>query len=106
MVNEKIYQKLVRDHIPSIIQASGRQCRVHQAGDREYVQRLQEKVLEEWAEFLENPCPEEAADLYEVLSALFSFHGFDPEDIETLRQAKQKKNGGFARRLVLESTWD
>ena len=66
--------KLVRDKIPQIIEESGRSCEYHVASHDEYKTRLYEKMREELDEFIEAPCEEEAADMYEVLQAPRDIH--------------------------------
>ena len=65
----KIYDKLVRDKIPEIIKADGRECEVEliSAGKRYIL--LEEKLKEEVNKFLEDK--EELADVMEVLRQVY-----------------------------------
>ena len=45
------YNKLVRDRIPEIIEASGKRCVYSTLSDEEYLARLDEKLNEELAEY-------------------------------------------------------
>ncbi|WP_222721500.1 nucleoside triphosphate pyrophosphohydrolase [Actinomadura sp. HBU206391] len=100
-------EKLVRDRIPEIIEASGRSPRVRVAGDDEYAALLRAKMYEEAGEYAAGATgpaesdPEELADLLEVVHALARTHGLDPAALEELRAAKSAERGGFTRRLVL-----
>lgn len=47
----KIYNKLVRDKIPEIIEKSGKTCEVEILEDDKYIEKLDEKLSEELAEY-------------------------------------------------------
>tara|TARA_R100001594_G_scaffold114598_1_gene149405 strand:+ start:102 stop:410 length:309 start_codon:yes stop_codon:yes gene_type:complete len=95
--------KLVRDFIPQIIQENPeRTCDYYIAGDDEYEMRLFAKMKEELQEFIDNPCYEEAADMYEVLCALCKLHGLDIDGVESAAMDKREARGAFFNRIVLE----
>ncbi|HHP7244920.1 MAG TPA: nucleotide pyrophosphohydrolase [Elainellaceae cyanobacterium] len=74
------YQKLVRDRIPDIIRASGKECEIEIMADHEYQQALREKVLEEAQEVADaspDDLMKELADLYEVIDALIIAYQLD-----------------------------
>ena len=58
--------KLVRDRIPQIMIENQKNPVTHTADDREYWERLKDKLKEEVNEFLENGNREELADILEV----------------------------------------
>lgn len=100
-----VYNKLVRDLIPEIIEQSGKQCTLHTLDDAEYLSALHTKLGEELAEYLateEEHALEELADLLEVLRATTIARGFTLEQLEKVRAAKAEKRGGFAKKLLLE----
>ena len=96
--------KLVRDRIPEIIEADGRKTVTHIADDDEYFARLKDKLVEEVDEFLENPIEKELADILEVVYAIRDFKKIDASHLEKVRLEKNEKNGGFAKRIVLDKT--
>tara|TARA_Y100000034_G_scaffold136332_1_gene212249 strand:+ start:2819 stop:3130 length:312 start_codon:yes stop_codon:yes gene_type:complete len=96
------YNKLVRDKIPTIIRKSGKKFSMHTAVDKEYQQKLWEKLKEEVEEFKFVPCEEEMADILEVLEAITVFYELDPYDVETARQIKAGSRGSFKDRIILE----
>tara|TARA_R100000152_G_C6748865_1_gene172495 strand:- start:333 stop:632 length:300 start_codon:yes stop_codon:yes gene_type:complete len=98
--------KLVRDKIPAIIIEDGRKPIYHIADIDEYKRELYKKVLEELNEFREEPCLEEAADLLEVIYALFEVHKFELLDIAETGLIKNDLVGGFARGVILERVDD
>ena len=100
----KKYDKLVRDRIPEIIESDGHLCYYHVADDKEFKVKLHEKLQEEIAEFLENPCAEEMADILEVLDAVRMFYDIDLDHIKNNKTAKKLTNGKFNERYILEST--
>ena len=50
----KEYNKLVRDKIPEIIRADGKECEVRVAEGKEKYELLEKKLMEEVNEFLED----------------------------------------------------
>ncbi|MBP3454435.1 MAG: nucleoside triphosphate pyrophosphohydrolase [Clostridia bacterium] len=100
-----IHNKLVRDRIPEIIEASDRKCEWEVLSDEEYLARLDEKLQEELAEYLADKSLEELADLLEVLMAVAEARGSMAE-VEAIRVAKKAKRGGFEKRILLKSTDD
>ena len=54
----KVYNKLVRDKIPEIIEADGKSCKTKILSDEEYLKMIDAKLDEELAEiWLAPPCP-------------------------------------------------
>ena len=100
---EKIYNKLVRDRIPEIIERDGKRCITETLSEREYIAALDKKIGEELAEYLSEPCLEELADLTEVIYAATIARGFTLEELEKVRNSKAEKRGGFEKRIFLRS---
>jgi len=93
------YDKLVRDLIPEIIEASGRQCVCATLSDEEYLAKLDEKLNEELAEYQESKSMEELADLLEVIRAVAVARGSSIEEVEAIRREKAAKRGRFEKKL-------
>jgi len=93
--------KLVRDKIPTIIVENDQMPEFYVADKLEYERRLLDKMIEELEEFREKPCIEEAADMYEVLSAICDHWGWPMQRMQDLAQRKRKGRGGFLRRFIL-----
>ena len=55
----KVYNKLVRDKIPEIIESSGKTCTVETLTDEKYIAMLDAKLTEELAEYQESKSLEE-----------------------------------------------
>nr|WP_073967471.1 nucleoside triphosphate pyrophosphohydrolase [Streptomyces sp. CB02460] len=99
--------KLVRDRIPEIVRAEGREPITYVASPVEYRSRLRYKLTEEVAEFLaadDASAPGELADILEVARALAANLGIDPAALEELRKEKHRERGGFARRIIWTGT--
>lgn len=96
------YHKLVRDKIPELIEAEGRTCVTAVLTPEEYILALDAKLEEELSEYLEEPCLEELADLMEVIRAAAAARGYTLEELERVRLEKQKKRGGFEKRIYLK----
>ena len=103
MAEKIIYNKLVRDKIPEIIEASGKTCETEILSDEEYLQMLDKKLDEELAEYHQEQNIEELADLLEVLYATVKAKGYSIEDLEQVRIEKQKARGGFDKKILLKS---
>lgn len=95
------YQKLVRDKIPQIIAQSGGRCRVEVLDEQAYLAKLEEKLGEELAEYLQSKELEELADLWEVMDALVTAKGHTWQELTAIREEKRQKRGGFQDRLLL-----
>lgn len=98
-----VYNKLVRDKIPQIIESGGSSCATEILPEDAYAQKLEEKLQEEMAEYLQSKEPEELADLLEVLQALVKARGLSWEELEEIRARKREKRGGFDKRILLKT---
>ncbi|GLI09652.1 phosphoribosyl-ATP pyrophosphohydrolase [Paenibacillus tyrfis] len=99
-----VYNKLVRDKIPRIIEASGKQAEIRFLDDAEYIKMLNTKLQEELDEFIKAEEAEkitELADLVEVVCAILEYKGISNEEFERIRQEKKEKRGGFGDRILL-----
>ncbi|MFD0482355.1 nucleoside triphosphate pyrophosphohydrolase [Kineococcus sp. GCM10028916] len=98
--------KLVRDRIPDIIRAEGREPETRILADDEYVAALLAKVVEEAGELHDATTAEdrlaEAADVYEVLLAVAELCGASIEDVVRQADAKRQQRGGFGGGVWLE----
>lgn len=98
-----VCNKLIRDKIPEIIEASGKTCETEILSDEEYLQMLDKKLDEELAEYHQEQNIEELADLLEVLYATAKARGYSIEQLERVRIEKQKVRGGFDKKILLKS---
>ncbi len=102
----KTYNKLVRDRIPEIIEASGNTCTTEILSREEYLRMLDAKLDEELAEYHKDQNIEELADLLEVIRAVAAVRGYTPEDLEQRRAEKAAARGGFEKRILLKKVYE
>ena len=98
----KVYQKLVRDRIPEIIEADGKTCVIETLSDSRYLEMLDAKLAEELAEYQESKSLEELADLLEVMRAVVQARGWTWGQLEQVRQEKAMQRGGFEKKILLK----
>lgn len=94
--------KLVRDRIPEIMQASGKKAITHIATEEEYEKRLRNKLKEEATEFYVSGREEELADVLEVVYALCELKKIPVAKLEQTRRKKAEERGSFSKRIVLD----
>ena len=104
----KQYNKLVRDKIPAIIEKNGAVAVTRILSDEEYKDYLEKKLSEEISELSESRTDaerlEELADVYEVLSALATAHGYTMQTVEAKAREKAEARGGFEDKILLVQT--
>ena len=97
------YNKLVRDKIPENIDSEpGRKSKYRILDNKEYLNELNKKVIEEANEFIEENSIEELGDLMEVIIALMKLKGYKMEDVYKVMKEKADKKGAFNNRIYLE----
>ena len=98
------YNKLVRDNIPDIIVSKGDHATTHIANDKEYWEKLKEKLVEEVEEFAKDESIAEIADILEVITAIIAYKRFDPVELSEIKRKKKEERGGFEKRIILEES--
>jgi predicted house-cleaning noncanonical NTP pyrophosphatase (MazG superfamily) len=101
-----VYDKLVRDNIPRILEQEKVTHSYRVANKDEYPAYLKKKLQEEVDEFLESPCIEELADIAEVLEHLALVVGGNPGQVGVAMRYKSYKRGKFLKGYILESVSD
>ncbi|MBT2582819.1 nucleoside triphosphate pyrophosphohydrolase [Planococcus sp. ISL-109] len=100
-----IYNKLVRDKIPQVIENQGLQFETRILSEEEYQTEVTKKLTEELREFEETNNPkdavEELADILELIHAAAELNGASFEQVEEVRVKKAEKRGGFKERIFL-----
>ena len=98
-----LYNKLVRDRIPAIIESQG-ECPCYRILNRqEFSGLLEEKLDEEVSEFHRDHNLEELADILEVVYALAEDLGHSREELMEACRIKRENRGGFRERVFLIS---
>jgi len=100
-----VYNKLVRDRIPEIIENDGKKCSTKILDEESYLSELRKKVHEELQEYEEASSDieavEELADILELIHALAKTHNATIEEVERIRAEKAVKRGGFNDKIFL-----
>jgi predicted house-cleaning noncanonical NTP pyrophosphatase (MazG superfamily) len=107
--SEAIYEKLVRDRIPEIIEADGVRAETRELGQEEIIDLLKQKTVEEARELVEakeiEDVKKEIADLEEVLKSLKERLGVSEAEIEEIRQKRAEGRGRFEKGIFLIRTY-
>jgi predicted house-cleaning noncanonical NTP pyrophosphatase (MazG superfamily) len=105
-----VYNKLVRDKIPQIIEQAGKTFTTRILEDDEYLEELRKKAFEELEEYMNasdnETALEELADVLEIIHALAECHGATIERVEQIRAEKAEKRGGFKEKIFLVEVHD
>ena len=104
---KKVFNKLVRDKIPQIIELNGSVPFCKTLTDEENLIELNKKLTEEINEYFsasEETCIEELADIVEVIYGLLKAKNVSIENFEKIRKEKKDKRGGFEEKVFLEYT--
>ncbi|MHA7136599.1 nucleoside triphosphate pyrophosphohydrolase [Rossellomorea arthrocnemi] len=104
------YNKLVRDRIPEIIEATGKTFTTRILSEEEYLIELKKKSFEELEEFHDAETREDAieelADLMEIVLEFAKFHNTSLDEIEAIRREKAEKRGSFDKKIFLKDVED
>jgi predicted house-cleaning noncanonical NTP pyrophosphatase (MazG superfamily) len=105
-----LFNKLVRDRIPEIIEMSGSSCQTKILNEDEYILEINRKMHEELEEYqnaeTSEDIVEELADLLELIHAAAAYHGESFEEVELARVEKAERRGGFDERIFLVDVED
>lgn len=101
----KKYDKLVRDLIPEVIKATGKEYEIEIAKEEEKTELLEAKLMEEVNEYIQDKNLEELADVMEVLFGLANNLGYSEEDLLNKRNEKLKERGGFKEGIILKKVY-
>ena len=97
-----VYNKLVRDKIPEIIQNANKIAVTEVVSDEEYLMLLDEKFVEESKEYYESRDLEELADVLEVIYSIVKARGISIDELENIRKKKLEKRGSFGNKVFLK----
>ena len=103
---KQIFNKLVRDNIPNMIESNGEVPITRILDETEYRSELYKKLLEEADEVIKSSNQEETleelADVLEVIRMIAKLEDKSIEDIMKIADKKRLKRGGFEKRIFLE----
>lgn len=104
-----IYNKLVRDLIPDVIDQEGKAFETKILSDNDYCIELKKKLQEEVTEYMQTDGDEaldELADVLEVISVLAEVHGASIQEVEQRRTQKYEQRGSFYDKVYLVKVED
>jgi len=102
----RIVNKLVRDKIPGIIIENGEMPNVRILNDDEFLEALNDKLLEEVAEYQESKDLEELADILQIICTISEVIGGGLRELEYIKDEKSAERGAFRTQMFLESIDD
>ncbi len=100
-MGKRVYNKLVRDKIPSTIRSEGAIPTIRKITDGEIFECLNKKLMEETQEFLSSNKVEELVDIYEVILAILDKRKISLHEFEKMRCEKMQKRGAFVENIFL-----
>lgn len=108
MSKEIIYNKLIRDRIPKIIESDGWESQTKVLNRKDFIIELKKKILEEAKELNEGKSDknliEELADIQEIIDAILREKKIKFSQFRQIQTTKCQKRGGFKKRLFLIKT--
>jgi len=101
-----VYNKLIRDKIPQIIEKNNDLSKIRKLNRTEFKKELAKKILEEGKELCKAKTKidvlDELSDLLELVYAIAEENKISPEKLQKNRVEKNLKRGGFEKKLFLE----
>lgn len=105
-----VYNKLVRDLIPQVVEAAGKKPITRVLAPEEHLTEIKLKMQEEALEFQQANEQEEAieelADILELVHAALDVYGVSYDELEKVRVQKKEKRGGFSEGIYLIEVQD
>lgn len=106
---ESRHYKLIRDHVPKLLEAKGIKYCTRILDQEDYENALTDKLQEEVCEYIQakgnEQQIEELTDIMELIKAILEHKGIDFSVFEIFRKKKHEMKGGFSQRLYLEKTF-
>ena len=103
----KIYNKLIRDRIPEIIQKDGNTADIIILSEESFKQAIKEKLIEEATEVCNaqdrDDILSELADWQEVMDTIKQMYNINTLEVNTIQAVKALQRGKFEKRLYLKS---
>lgn len=92
----------MRDNIPTIIRGKGKKPITEKiVNDKEYLEYLGKKLVEESKEYSESKQLEELIDLMEIIYSILNLEEISFSEFEKKRLTKKKERGGFDKKILL-----
>jgi predicted house-cleaning noncanonical NTP pyrophosphatase (MazG superfamily) len=104
--NVTVYNRLVRDRIPEIIESMGNIAVWQTLDDESYSKALLDTIVRSSLQFAETESLESLADLIETIEAWLEARGLTMDEVDRARAEKHKRCGGYDGRRFLEVVAD
>ena len=106
---KKVYNKLIRDRIPEIIEKDGATFKTRILNEEDFKTELLKKLIEEAEEVVgakddNKELVKELGDILEVIDYLVRSFALDRNEIERVKAERKDSRGGFDKKLLLEYT--
>lgn len=101
-----IYNKLIRDCIPEIIENDHKTCATRILNDEEYLKCLKSKLLEECHEVMNAEGEDIKKEIADVLEVLENTLHIDHQEVLSIKEKKAHSNGAFDKKIYLEYVED
>jgi len=102
------YNKLIRDKILDIIRENGGKPYSRVLNKKEFINKIKNKIVEEAKELTKARSKKEiineVVDIQELIDVIVSELGLTKAEIKKQQKEKNKKRGGFQKRLFLIKT--
>jgi predicted house-cleaning noncanonical NTP pyrophosphatase (MazG superfamily) len=102
-----LQNKLWRDKIPALLEATGSIIQMQPLSDEAYDLQLKNKLIEETQEIIaatnKQEIMYECADLLETLDALYALHAISEADVKAIQEQKRAERGGFFERKFVST---
>lgn len=104
---KQLFQKLVRDRIPEIISAEGKNPVIRTLSGEEFKEELLKKLVEEAKEAAaaggdKKDLLKELGDVREVLDAIIHEFEIDEGEAAKIQKERREARGGFDKKIFLE----
>ena len=99
----KVYNKLVRDKIPDIIESENKKAHISIIPLDQFEQYLNNKLQEELDEYIKSGDVMELVDIGEVMHSILELKNVSIQEYQRLRKEKLESKGGFKERILLKS---
>ena len=106
---KKVYNKLIRDKIPEIIEKDGATYKTRILDEKDFKTELLKKLIEEAQEVVgakddHKELIKELGDILEVIDYLVISFDLNKSEIERVKAERRNSRGGFDKKLLLEYT--
>lgn len=106
---KKVYNKLIRDRIPEIIEKDGAIFKTRVLDDDDFKTELLKKLLEEAQEVVGakddgKELVKELGDILEIIDYIAKSFDLEKSEIERVKAERKNSRGGFDKKLFLEYT--